>query len=101
VGNDAHSTSGNHVVHRHDFWKNLLDSYDSLIIDAPSLRTSFDGVAVAAKADATVIVVEAEKTPQPVIAHLRDTLAAAGAKTAGVVMNKRRYYIPGRVYKKL
>ena len=50
---------------------------------------------------ATVIVVEAEKTPQPVIEHLRNTLTAAGAKTAGIVMNKRRFYIPARVYKKL
>lgn len=101
LSNEIHPGSAGKVMHNHTFWKNLLDSYDSLVIDAPSLRSTFDGVAVAAKSDATVIVVESEKTPQPVVEHLRDTLLAAGAKTAGVVMNKRRYYIPGRVYKNL
>lgn len=99
-GNEGHPGAVK-VMNNHSFWKNLLDSYDSLVIDAPSLRTSFDGIAVAAKADATVIVVEAEKTPQPVVEHLRNTLASAGAKTAGIVMNKRRFYIPARVYRKL
>jgi protein-tyrosine kinase len=83
------------------FWESLLTSFDTIVIDGPSLQSSFDGVVLAVKADATVLVVEAESTPQPVVENLRDTLAASGAKLAGVVMNKRRYYIPQRAYKKL
>ena len=83
------------------FWETLLASFDTLVIDAPSLQSSFDGVVLAARADAAVLVVEAESTPQAVVMNLRDTLESSGAKLAGVVMNKRRYYIPQRAYKKL
>lgn len=89
------------VVADPKFWQPLLASFDTIVIDAPSLQSSFDGVMLAAKADATVLVVEAETTPQPVVMNLRDTLASSGATLAGVVMNKRRYYIPQRAYKKL
>ncbi len=82
-------------------WDTLLGTYHTLIIDAPSLQSTFDGIVLASRADAVVIVVEAEATPQPVITHLRDTLTAAGATIAGVVMNKRRYYIPERIYRRL
>jgi protein-tyrosine kinase len=82
-------------------WDTLLLSFDTIIIDAPSLQSSFDGIPLAARADATILVVEAETTPQPVVQNLRDVLAASGAKLAGVVLNKRRRYIPSRVYKKL
>lgn len=82
-------------------WEAFLASFDTVVIAAPCLQSSFDGVVLAAKADATVLVVEAESTPQAVAENLRDTLTSAGATLAGAVMNKRRFYIPQRVYKKL
>jgi protein-tyrosine kinase len=89
------------VVADPKFWEPLLVSFDTIVIDAPSLQSSFDGVVLASKSDATVLVVEAEATPQAVVLNLRDTLESSGARLAGVVMNKRRYYIPRRVYKNL
>ncbi|MDR3448289.1 MAG: hypothetical protein P4M15_00800 [Alphaproteobacteria bacterium] len=83
------------------FWKNLHESFGAVVIDAPSLKESADGIGLAVRADATVLVVEAEKTRQPVVENLRDTLTQGGAKIAGVVMNKRRYYIPAKVYQNM
>jgi hypothetical protein len=83
------------------FWDNLLESFGTIVIDAPSLKDSPDGIGLTARADATVLVVEAEATRQPVIENLRDTLIGAGAKIIGVVMNKRRYYIPAKVYQNM
>jgi protein-tyrosine kinase len=101
IGRDENQSLAGKVVYNPKFWESLLASFDSVIIDAPSLQASFDGVALAAKADATVIVVEAESTPQPVVHNLCNTLSSAGANLTGVVMNKRKYYIPKRVYRKL
>lgn len=83
------------------FWDNLRSHFSTILIDAPSLKESADGIGLAARADATVIVVEAEATRQPVIENLRDTLIDAGAKISGIVMNKRRYYIPARIYQNM
>lgn len=84
-----------------EFWKKLHSAFGSIVIDAPSLQSSFDGVMLAAKADTTVIVVEAEATPAPVTQKLHDVLKDAGAKVAGLVLTKRRFYIPQKAYKKL
>jgi len=83
------------------FWENLHNSFGTVVIDAPSLQASSDGIALAVHADATVLVVEAETTRQPVIEHLRDTLSSAGAQILGVVMNKRHFYIPAKVYQNM
>ena len=83
------------------FWKKLHKTYGTVVIDAPSLKESPDGIGLAAHADATVLVIEAEATRQPVIEHLRSTLDAAGAKIIGVVLNKRRLYIPDKVYRNM
>jgi len=89
------------LVKDQDFWANLHKSFGTIVIDAPSLKESPDGISLAARANATVLVVEAETTRQPVVENLRDTLDAAGAKIVGVVMNKRRYYIPSKVYQNM
>ena len=101
AGEGRSRNAANKILNDNAFWENLHETFGTVVIDAPSLQTSADGIALAAHADATVLVVEAETTRQPVIEHLRDTLDAAGAKTAGIVMNKRRFYIPAKVYRNM
>lgn len=89
------------VIRSEEFWKRLFSEFNTVVVDSPSLQSSFEGVALANKADATVMVVEAEATPAPVVQKLRSTLESAGVKIAGVVLNKRRFYIPQKAYSKL
>jgi len=101
VGAEKNRTFGGRALHDAALWKGLSNSFDSIIIDAPSLQFSFDGIALAAKAEATVIVIEAESTPEPVVKNLQNKLTASGATIVGTIMNKRRYYIPEKIYKRL
>ncbi|MDX2028656.1 MAG: hypothetical protein SFW62_08475 [Alphaproteobacteria bacterium] len=89
------------LAHDDAFWNSLREAFGITVIDAPARNYAPDGLALAARADATVLVVEAEATRQPVVENLRDTLTAARAKIAGVVLNKRRFYIPRKVYARL
>jgi Mrp family chromosome partitioning ATPase len=89
------------LMHNGEFWDSMKDSFDVIVIDAPSLQSSSDGVVLASKSDSVILVVESESTRQPVIENLRDTLLACGANIAGVILNKRRFYIPDSVYKRL
>jgi hypothetical protein len=84
-----------------NFWSSLQSLFDVIVIDAPALQTGSDGVAYARISNATILVVEAESTRKQVVENLRDTLTAAGAKIAGIVMNKREFHIPESVYKHL
>ncbi len=83
------------------FWKGLQSKFDVIVFDAPALQTASDGVGFAQISDTTVLVVAAESTRKQVVENLRDTLATAGAKIAGVVMNKRDFHIPENIYKNL
>jgi Mrp family chromosome partitioning ATPase len=94
----AHSTK---LVQEPDFWKSIRTAFDIIVIDAPSLRKANEGVAYAQVSNATILVVAAETTRKQVVENLRDTLTAAGAKIAGMILNKRIFHIPQKVYDRL
>lgn len=101
VGREENRGLTGKLIQDASFWQALRMLFGVVIIDAPAWTSSYDGIALAAKADATVMVVEAEKTRRQVAEKLRDTLRESGAKLAGVVMNKRRFYIPEQIYRML
>ena len=53
------------------------------------------------KMDAVILVVEAEKTRWEVAQRAKEELEKAGAKIFGAVLNKRKYYIPKSIYRRL
>ncbi len=75
--------------------------FDLVAIDSAPLLISPDGLAIAAKVDGIVLVVEAEKTRWQAVKTMRDSIARVGGNILGVVLNKRRYYIPQSIYKYL
>ncbi|MFO1242195.1 MAG: hypothetical protein U1E36_03205 [Rickettsiales bacterium] len=101
VSKDENRTAASQKIRDKYVWDTLLQAHDVILIDAPALQTSYDGVLLASQAKTAVVIVEAEKTPRGVVENLKETLQEAGAEIAGIVMNKRRFYIPKRVYKKL
>lgn len=98
--NDSRNAGGK-VLYDTEFWQSLQRDYPFIIIDAPSLQSSSEGIALAVTADATVLVIEAETTRQPVVENLHHILESAGAKVIGTVMNRRRQYIPDNIYAKM
>jgi Mrp family chromosome partitioning ATPase len=76
----------------------LRTRYDTILVDAsPASRPG--AMAMAARADGVVLVVEAEQTRWPVALAARRALERSGATVLGVVLNKRRYYIPEPLYR--
>ncbi|MFN4090242.1 MAG: hypothetical protein ACK4QW_14535 [Alphaproteobacteria bacterium] len=83
------------------FWDNLRSRINFTVVDTPAASRSVDAIGASTLADMVVLVVEAEATRVPVMADLRDLLLARGANLAGVVLNKRRFYIPEAIYRRL
>jgi Mrp family chromosome partitioning ATPase len=75
--------------------------YRLTIVDAPALELGIQGIALAAQSDATVVVVEAERTRPPIVERLVELLRRAGAPVVGTILNKRRLYVPAFVYDRL
>lgn len=83
------------------FLEELKQKFDLVLIDSSPADNSHDWVSLSQGIDGVIMVLEAEKTRWPVAENLRDKIVENGGKILGVVFNKRRYYIPDFIYKRL
>lgn len=83
------------------FWNILRHRFDLIVIDSNPLTQSPDGLAIAPKVDGVVLVVEAERTRWTVVDSVKNRINKVGGNLLGIVLNKRRYYIPQSIYKRL
>lgn len=83
-------------------FKNKLDilkeRFDYIIFDGPSSFGNSDAIIFAKFFDGIVIVVECEKTRWEVLDVVKEKIQQVGGKILGVILNKRKYYIPGALY---
>jgi Mrp family chromosome partitioning ATPase len=80
--------------YRRDCIELLRSEFDYTIIDCPSLKTSGDLLSVAPFVDGVILVVEANRTRRDDPRIAEQSIAAAGGKTLGFILNKRTYELP-------
>lgn len=73
-----------------DYWRALRRHAEVIVVDAPAADRSSAALAIAPFADATVLVVAAEEGDAAGPAVLRDAIANAGGRCAGLVFNRVR-----------
>ena len=83
------------------FFAFLKERFDLVLIDSSSSATGTDSTALSRCADGVVLVVEADKTRWPVAENTKARIQKSGGNILGVVLNKRRYYIPENIYRRL
>ena len=82
-------------------WGDLKKTFDLVVINTPALSTSAAGLAFCRHADGVVLVLEAERTRGPAAERAKEQIEKNGGNILGVVFNKRRFYIPKFIYKRL
>jgi Mrp family chromosome partitioning ATPase len=80
--------------YRRDSIDLLRSEFDYTIIDCPSLKTSGDLLSVAPFVDGVILVIEANRTRRDDPREAEMSIAAAGGKTLGFILNKRTYELP-------
>jgi capsular exopolysaccharide synthesis family protein len=83
------------------FLQKMRDSYDYVIIDSPPVTSFADAQIIGPRVDGVILILEAGKTRRQVALKAKTEIEAAGGKLLGVVLNKRKYYIPKWIYKRL
>jgi Mrp family chromosome partitioning ATPase len=79
----------------------LQTLFDIVVIDAPPLVRSFDGVSLSAHVATNILVVEAEATQAAAARDLRDRIEDLGGHISGCLMNKRRVHLPDWLARRL
>ena len=84
-----------------ELYAGLRRAYDLLIVDCPPILEAPYLVRLAQETPEVLLVVEAEKTRIQAVIRAKDEIALAGGRLAGVVLNKRREYLPGFLQRRL
>jgi capsular exopolysaccharide synthesis family protein len=83
----------------------FLDSakkdYRFVVIDLPTVNQASWAVRLASLCDGVALVVEAERSRREVAQRVKEQLLNSRAKVLGIVINKRRFRIPGWLYHRL
>lgn len=79
----------------------LREQFDLIVVNACSLKHGALGKALTQMVDGVLLVVEAERTRAPTALDARHAIESVGGKILGVVLNKRRFHVPGFIYRRL
>lgn len=83
------------------FMRVLSERFDLVLIDGAPATESPGSIPLIRKADGVVLVIEAESTRWPVAETVCQQITKMGGRIIGIVFNKRRFYIPEFIYKRL
>ncbi|MBI3785423.1 MAG: CpsD/CapB family tyrosine-protein kinase [Deltaproteobacteria bacterium] len=72
----------------------LQSQFDFVILDGPPVNNYADAAVIATKVDGVILVIEADRTPVAEAEAAKRQLDKVGARILGVVLNRRRSYIP-------
>jgi capsular exopolysaccharide synthesis family protein len=72
----------------------LRPQFDFIVIDSPPVNRYADASILAPKVDGVILVVEADRTPVTEAEAAKRQLDKVDARILGVVLNRRRSYIP-------
>ncbi len=76
-------------------------NYKLIVMDLPSISEGASAIRSAGLADGIILIIESERVRREVVVHAKEQLEKSGTSIIGVVLNKRRFYIPRWVYKKI
>lgn len=87
---------------RFDFLLQLVrKEFAVVVIDTPNINAFSESKVIARKSDGVLMVVESGKTRQQVALRAKHELERAGATIIGVILNRRKHYIPTWLYNRL
>jgi capsular exopolysaccharide synthesis family protein len=83
------------------FLQNVRNSFDYVIFDSAPITGFPDTQSLCARVDGVILVVTYDRTRRQVALRAKKELEEAGANILGVIINRRKYYIPDWIYKRL
>jgi len=85
----------------HDLVGQWRSKYRFVLLDTPAVRGGMFAGLLGSLVDGVVLVVEAERVRWEVVRRVHEPLLRAKANVLGVALNKRKYYVPEWLYKRL
>lgn len=88
-----------------DRFKHAIDSakeiFDYIILDSSPITLFSETRTISAKVDGVILIIEAGKTRRQAALRAKREIESAGGTFLGSVLNKRKFYIPNWLYRRL
>jgi len=81
--------------------ENLKARFEFVLVDVPPILQSAEGLPICRLCDGMVLVVQANRTRWQVVAEARRRLQRAEVNIMGCVLNRRKFFIPDWLYRRL
>lgn len=98
----GHAKTSSLAVFRSPAFASTVDSlkerYDLVILDGPALLVSSDASFASPHFDGVILVIACEDTQWGVAQHVKEKIESVGGRMLGVVLNRRKYYVPRGFY---
>lgn len=79
----------------------VKENYFYIIMDLPPFQYYPESLLLASKVDGVILVVQADKTRREIVMDTKEKLESAHANILGIIMNRKKHYIPGLIYSRL
>jgi Mrp family chromosome partitioning ATPase len=79
--------------------KDLRDTFDFVLIDAPPITPFVDAIQLGCLADGVVLVVGANSTRREAAVRAKQYLNAANCRVLAAVLNRRTFPIPASIFR--
>lgn len=77
------------------------EKFDYVLLDCPPVNPCPEALILAAQSDGAILVVQAGKTRREAVQSAKEQMMEAKVNIFGVVLNRRKYFIPKLLYDKL
>ena len=83
------------------FLKTVSEQFDYLILDVPAITAFPESRVICSKVDGVIMVLMSGRTRLQVALRAKQALEDTGGKILGVVLNRKKHYIPEWLYKRI
>jgi len=83
------------------FLSKMRERFDYIILDGPPVTTNPEIRFISSKVDGTILMIESGKTRRNVALKAKQEIEMAGGRFVGAVLDRRKYDIPGWIYRRL
>ena len=87
--------------HFADFIRQMKEQFDFIVFDSSPLGIYYDTIVMASHLDGVILVVQADNTPWYELGRAKQMLKDKNVPLLGIVLNRRKFYIPRYIFQKL
>lgn len=83
------------------FITEMTPRFDYIVIDGPPLDDAPESLALSASVDGVILVLDAQRTRRKTALRAKKRIEDLGGKVVGVVLNRREYFVPKWLYRRI